>query len=719
MADEQNSQGYTVEDLGKAMKQKNPGKYDGWSDADVGSAIQQKHPGKYDQFKTFGRVQPKNPAQFLNPLSVMPSGGPTPPPKKPSVPRSFYQDFIIGRPTGREWAGMAVDALPAIGAGVAAAAGPPGWAAGLGMAALGGAVGQAVRHGVVAGVGPDNLSGPTTQVEPPPSDPMDFAFDVATEGGKQALFELGGRALSGLVGGPLHAAGAKAENAVVKELSQKYNLGLTPGQVSNKFVPKIIEKMGDYGLISRGYIQRRMAKSAANGLSAINQVLDRLHPPTSPAQAGESVKGMFKLSKDLFSKEASHLYWDLDQEAQGVMTDMSSVKTWAKARLQDDAAEKVLHPHGGYNRQTLDLLGDAAKQPDAIPFSNAQNWRSYLMKITPQPNQLLADETRGIAKQLVRDTTGAMEASSKSLNPKAHQLWVEARQFYKDGAELFDHEVITGMMKKDSADVVHAIKPKIGDTETASRIRSAILDYPAKYGDPADVQEANYTWRQFQEQFVRSRLLEDPEHTGMTAGVPISAQHLGGMKERIHEFGPGVMGEIFGRDAEGKVALKNLTDLGEAFSRIDKLPDQTRMILYRAIEAGGVFAFGGALNHPVSSLETLAGLEVVPMLVSGVVHNKQATAYMLEGLRGLTEEALKIKPTSLAGRTAIKVTNAVNTPNKAFAKATADIGRAASLYYTDREKMQQGVDALKQDKPNSTGVPPGPPKPLDIFKGWQ
>ena len=702
-------QSYTVEDLGKAIKQKHPGQYDDVPDTDLGAAIKSKYP---DAYKDFGGGNPAPPPG--PPLSVTPGKGAIPSAPPPGPPRSAYTDFVTNRLTGKEWAGMAIDALPVVGAGTAAALGPPGWAAGLGMAALGGGVGQAVRHGVVAAVGPENLSGPHTQVEPPPSDPMDFAIDVATEGGKQALYELGGRALSGLIGGPLYAGGAKAENEAIKQISKKYNLGLTAGQVAPNLATRTTEEFGKYGLLSRGYVQNKIAKSAEAGLSAINQTLSRLYPPTSPAQMGQSTQGMLRMSKDLWSQEASKLYWNLDQQAQGVMVDMTSVKGFAAAKLQEDATEKLLHPHAGYGPKTITMLQDAAKQPDAIPFRNAHNWRSFLMKVTPQPNELLAGETPGMAKQLVRDITGTMDASSKALNPTANKLWTEARQFYKDGAQLFDHETITGLMKKEPAEVAGAIKPKIGDTDTAARIRSAILDYPMKYGNPDEQQEAKFAWRQFQEQFVRSRLLEDPEHVG----DGMTAQRLGAIKDKINEFGPGVMGEIFGKDAEGKEVLKNLTDLGEAFSRIGKLPDQLRMVAFRFLESGGV-ALTGPLNHPVASFGTLTALEVLPQLVVGVVYSKKATAYMLDGLRGITEEALKIKPTSLVGKASIKITGAANAPSKAFAKATANIARAATLVYEDREKIREEVESAKQEKAGPPKLPAGPPNKLDLFKDWQ
>jgi len=718
MADEQKSQGYTVEDLGKAMKQKNPGKYDGWSDADIGSAIQQKHPGKYDQFKT------SNPSQPPNPLSVMPGGGPVPT-QKPSgePPRSAYQDFIVNRPTGKEWAGMAVDALPMIGAGAAAAAGPPGWAAGFGMAALGGAAGQTVRHGVVAGIGPEDLSGPHTQVEPPPSDPMDFAFDVAKTGAEQALFEGAGRIFSGLIGGPLHAAGAKAENAGVKAVAKRY--GLTAGQVSGNPAAKAVEKVGEYGLASRWYLVGKASKSVKEGVAALDQVLDTLHMPTSPAHAGESTKGVIRLSRDVFDEQARQLYWDLSQAAQGTMVDMGSIKAISAAKLADDAAlKKMAGKTSGYGSKTIAQLEDASKLPDQMSFNDAHKWRQGLRKITEQTDEMRSKELPAEAQQLVRDVTGAMDNAAKSLNPTAHSLWVDAREFYTKGMGILNHDAITSLLGKNSADVVGAIQPKIGDTSTARLIREAILDYPTKYGNFTNphtgvnaASEAKRTWAEFQQQFVRTRIIEDPEHIG----EGFTVDRLGAIKKNLHEMGPGVMKEVLGSTPDGQMVLDNLTNIGEAFSRVDKLPSAEKMLVYRALEGGAVAASGGILNHPVSSPQALVMLEVIPNVVAWVTHSKTATKYMLDGLRGITEAGMKVKPTNLAKRGIINIskgaTKAVDATSKsAFSKASADIARAAEYAWEEYGKYQPQPEA-KSDK--TPGPPPGPPKTLDIFKGWQ
>jgi hypothetical protein len=680
--------------------------------------------GQYSQQLTSSGLPPATQQQLIN--LKFPGEKPTSPPG-PSVPsilpsnlpqgketqmpvRSAEQDFITGRPTGKEWAGMAVDALPAIGAGAAAALGPPGWLAGAGMAAAGGAVGQAVRHGIVAGVGPKNLSGDTVQVEPPPSSPTDFAVDIATEGGKQALYEMGGRALSGLIGGPLHAAGAKPENAVVKEVSKKYGLNLTAGQVTGSAVPKAIEKLGEYGLTSRGYINKKLVTAAQSGLSAINQVLGRLHVPTSPDLAGQEAIGMFKLSSDIFDQEATKMYSALDQSAHGLKVDMTSVKQAAQAELAKDAIAKKLHPNtGGFGPKTLKLLEDAAKQPDEISFNEAHDWRKNLRKATPQTDEARSAEYPAAAKRYVRDVTGAMEDSAKKLSPTAYQQWVDAREFYKKGAQLLDHEAITGLMEKNPSMVVHAIKPKIGDVDTVKRIRSAILDYPTQFPGYGHQQTADWTWRQFQEQFVRTHILDDPEATGQGFDVA----KLAGIKERLHNMGPGVMKELMGGSKEGQAALDNLTSVGESFSRIDKLPNNEKMILYRAIETAMVATGAGILNHPTASYGTVAGLEILPMFVSAVVHSPKATAYMLDGLQGLTE-AFKIKPTSLVGKASIKITGAANLKSGAYGKAMADIARAGKLVYDDRDRLQ--VLAEEDKKP---GPPPNPPDKLDLLKDWQ
>jgi hypothetical protein len=52
----------TVDDLGKAFKEKYKGSYDSYSDADIGRAVKSKYPGKYDNFEdsTFSQMSVKD-----------------------------------------------------------------------------------------------------------------------------------------------------------------------------------------------------------------------------------------------------------------------------------------------------------------------------------------------------------------------------------------------------------------------------------------------------------------------------------------------------------------------------------------------------------------------------------------------------------------------------------------------------------------------------------
>ena len=637
-----------------------------------------------------------------------PSTGQPPPSFVPSSQPS--QNYPQGHLTGKEVGGMAVSAIPMVtGAAGGLAFGVPG-------AAAGGAAGEAARQAIVSKVGPENLSGPTFKTEPPAEGFSGVSQSMLAAGAEQGAYELGGsiisRAFRGIVGGPLHVAGEAGENAAVKEVSRKYNLKLTAGEISRR--GRVPERLGQFGLWSQAYIKKKWGESVANGMTAINGLLDRLAPPTSPSEAGQAVQGMFKVSNDLFSKEAAKLYWSLDQEANGVMVDMTSVKEFASKALAEDAANKKLYPNsGGYGAKTLKLLEDAAKQPDSVPFSSAHKWRSNLIKMTPQSDELRATELPGMAKKLVVDVTGAMDGSAKDFNPTAAKMWVEARKFYRDGMALFDQETITGLMSKEPDLVVKAIKPQ--GVEVAARIRKAILEYPLKYGNEDEQQEARLTWKQFQEQFVRSNILEDPEHTG----VGVEVQDLSAIKKRINDMGPGVMKEILGSSSTGEDVLKNLTSIGEAFSRFDKLPPENRMELYRMMEMTSIM-MGGITSHPVAGLATTTGMEVVPRFISGVVHSPKATGYMLDGIAGALE-AFKTRPIKAVGKAAIRLQNrTVNAPKvvAAFSKANANFMRAYSLWQADTQQQTEKAEPPPAPPTEKSSGPP-PTNKIDLFKDWQ
>lgn len=622
------------------------------------------------------------PGMLLRPGERLPPG------KKP-------QD---GRPLSELADAMVEGGLPAAGAGIATALGPAGWLGGSVAAGLGGMAGKATGDII------QQLRGKT--------DPEYTSVGgMVEEGGKQALYEAGGRAVMGtvgkVIGGPLRRATGTAENLPIKNISREAGINLTGPQMADPQAGvawKTAQRLGEYSIFSRTAIDVSRNKSVQNGLRAIDGYLAKISPQTSPTAMGQAARSAIEESNRIFKKTAESMYSDVDREAQSVMVDMRPVKDEALKLLQQNAAVKATYPKtGGFGSKTLKLLDEAERQPAFVPFSVAHKWRSNLIDLSPQAQQLMSGKDRGVTKDMVKYVTDSMENSAAILNPKAKDAWVQARDFYRQGGELFQASTIKALMGKQGGPEMVATAISPGSVESAQQVKTAILDYPRKYGDPAEKQVAEKTWKTFQEQFVRSNILRDPEHAGMIDTV----EQLGKITDNLKRMGPGVINEVFD-DTLGKEVITNVGHVGEAMNRISKLPAEGRKFAYDAIRLVSEGAIGGTLGHfssgsaGIGTLAGVAGFEGVPYAVTKILYSPKATRYFVDGIDGL----LRYSSNKTAQKIGVKIEPVSDfltsaTTNRAGASILANFKRAFDI----AEDYQNRTKESKSEKePPVAGV---------------
>lgn len=607
--------------------------------------------------------------------------------QNPLAPPTGYKPQDL---TWRDYRALGVNNIPTVagGLGAAFAGGIPG-AAGAGMA------GEAAKEALVSMVGQENLSGPHIKVEAPPGSLRGASGRIVQSGIEQGGFEAGGELAGmltrGLLGGAFSAEGRAHENTLIKKASEEYGLKLTAPEIAGK--ARMAQRVGEYSILSQSFIRSKWGQAAANGVQAIDDILRRIYIPTSPSATGEAVQGMFKLSSDLYRQEAQNMYeQQLKPVAGNILIDMRPVKAAAQRMLDAVVPVKATYKSvGGLGTKAEQMLADIAHSPDGVPFSVVHEMRSNLMKVSPDVDALMADKVQGAAKNLVGETTGAIDTSLSASNPQVKQLWEDARAFYKDGADLFDHQTIQGLMSKNPGEVSRAIKDH--DIDTAKRIKGAILEYPRRFGDPSQKQDAEQTWRQFQEQFFRSNLLEDPEH----AGLPFDPERLAQVARRMDKIGPGVLKEIYGGDPVGREALVNIRTISDAFGRIQKLPSEGRKYVYDMLAMAG--GMTGLLSHsPTGALASAAGFEALPLMISGAIHSKAMTGYLMDGIGGLIKAA-KNRPMQALGKAVVDIQERTITSDASYkylGKAMADLARAGDLY-------RQAQAAKKSDQPPGAG----------------
>ena len=665
----------TVVDLGRMIKQQYP-EYRKLDDAVLGKMVRDKYPEQYKQYVDAPTAKP----------SVVP----------PSYPGWKPQEL-----TRKDVNAIGADALPMVGGGLGAMIG------GIPGAAMGGMLAETARQAVVSH-SPESFQGQIFSSKPPGS-AAQSRQGIIGAGFEQGAYEAGGtvasKILRGVIGGPLHAGTRELDNALVRQASEQYGLKLTAPEISGQ--GKMLQRLGEYSIFSQGYIRKKWGEAAQRGVAAIDGILAKLYPPSSPTEAGEDLQKMFKMSHDLF-KEASNDIFENQLKAPAAAANLTinlkGFKAAAKARLGAAApVSKAFGAVGDLTPKERSILEGIVNAPDEVPFAVAHEYRSKLMDVTPDPNEIMATRAQGTAKSMVKELTEAMDNSFNACSPQLQSVWHHAREFYKEGAELFDNAVIQGMMEKEPEALVNVIQPHA--ERTAQRIREAILNYPQRFGDPTQKRDAQFAWRRFQEQFIRSRILADPER----ASAATAPENLAEISGRIDALGPGVVGQVF-NDADSAHVVRQLRYISDAFARVQKLPAEGRKYVYDIVNlaiAGAAAGFGVGAHASTGAFWTgasmAAGFETLPAMISVGIRSERFTQYLLDGIGGLIK-ASEHRPVQAVGRGLIKLQEKTITSDPSYrylGKAVADLARSYTIYKGYRAKMDQ----WRKDHPDAPKPP--------------
>lgn len=533
----------------------------------------------------------------------------------------------------------------------------------------------------------------------------------------------------------MHAAVNEPENRAVKELNETLGLNLTPGQIAGRThmgtLYRMYQRLGEYNILSQQQIREVRTEGLENAANAIDHMVDSLvASPSSPTQTGYAVRDAMNAGYKMFQEVSGSIYQQLDQAAQGVMVDASPIKAEANRWLAKAATQTGYMPRtGDVSAGARKILEDAAGLPDWVPFSVAHEWRKKLISASPEVGKLFAGEGKEAAKKMVGIVTETMDNSAQALNPSAARLWSAARKFYKNGAEVFDNAVINRMLNTDRGAEMVVAELKPGMVDYATKVRSAILDYPVKFGSKTDQDAALMTWRQLQEQYIRTHLLRAPEEGQRAAGeqlATISEEGLRSLKKNLEKQGRGMLDTMFNPPnigsphatrmlSGGPVVLQNLRDIGEAFSRLDRIPTEMRSWQIRGMELASGILYGMLTGKGVEqSLGYGVGVvgisEILPWLITKSVYNKRASGYIVDGFRGFFRATPAAKTT---GKITVNIANRgmYNPRFPAVAGSlAANLFRAYEEVEKDSEQIQKKLSKGKGEFANPYEVMPLAPR---------
>ena len=525
---------------------------------------------------------------------------PAPPPVNTSVrPRTFRDDLREAVAAGKE-------TLPAAGAiaGVALApetAGVSGLLIPPAAAALGGATGEAARQGVSAVGGfPDR-----------PKSWGEVLKGLLTSGLAQAGLEMGGRAgekaIGMLAGGPSRVV-TRPEDAAVKAASEKYGLGLSPAEIEKRGLREVVQSSAEGSILGRATMQGAKERTVAAAEKAVNDSLMALSQPTSALATGQGVQKALTDARSIFSDVGKGYATQLDQDARGVLVNISSLKQEAlsiSGKLQRTSS--VFPRTGGPSAVEKKLLDDLVNAPDYIPFRDAATLRTRWMSIAPQSTEMMPTQGPALARHFVgRITEEAEKAAGNLQGDAAVNSWKALRAYWKDGAQIFDRGLVQKLVETDPSMVVRNVK----SPEDVMAVKKALLGYGVTLGrTPAEKQSSQTAWDAFRQRYVREVML-GTEHT-----TDIGFDPLRKLAQTIHDTPPEVLKELFS-DARGRETYTTLKEIGAAIERVNKMPGAPQISLWRVLRFSGLeeadWVAAKLLTHPRAARRLLYAIRQVP-----------------------------------------------------------------------------------------------------------
>jgi hypothetical protein len=517
--------------------------------------------------------------------------------------------------------------------------------AAVGFVGLMGAGGEAAKQLIERGRG-----------RPSPQTSTEAATEIAKQAGIQGGSELGLRAAGGLakaaLGGPLRSATRTAENLPIKETSEKFGLGLTPGELAGPGKSgaafRVAQRLGESGVWGRPIAEAAQEKSMQRSAQAVESILSSLGPQSTPQLVGQAAQDSIRLSGEVFQRQGAALYKNVDNILNGVGMNMDETAIEAQKILAEySVGGKYFKASTKIPNAVKPYLEDfTSTSTTNVPFEVLHQKRSEMLSLLRdiRGNRVQtesASESERLLTRLVKTMTDNMEDQAGQMGISTTQEWKNAREFYRRGKELLDDKSVISILKqKDPEKLVPQIGK--GSVSLVQRLRQTMLEYPTKFGTPAEKQAAEEAWDNLRGQVVRSNVLKSPTKT------EFDFKDLIGMKSRIQDMGTDVMRELFS-DAKGQIVHQNLVKLADTMARVQNLPGMSGIgtwTLLRMIASGAIGGTEGALTGGVggSVVGALAAPlieESIPMVFAKMIHSPLATDYFVNGISALARKQLR------------------------------------------------------------------------------
>ena len=482
-------------------------------------------------------------------------------------------------------------------------------------AGLGGAAGKAYQQ-----IG-KQLAG-----EEAPETSLEAAKEIGIAGGKQAAYELGGRAVVGIAGKILapFKKSIIAETEIARKTLEKYMPkeispfrfisklrgekvpALLPTEATENRVLDILgniaegsliggEKIADYKTIIR--------PKAINNM--VDDLVNMFGQRAEPDLVGEAFTMAVEKSLKPSRLAATTLYNTVDDMTKGIMIPTKSLKTFAQPLAE--RAEEI----GSIEAKNAgdDLVKAVMELPETISYGTAKELRSRLISKIDEFNIINKKAPAiGKAKYFISLSDNAIENTLKTENPEALALWRQANKLYREGSEQFDNEFIRRLVKqsvdKGNPEVIAKQIFKPGAISNIKKAKAAVDDG---------------TWKELKSWYVQDILKKSTSQEGEITGKAFVNQLTGktGMGEKA-------LTEIF-KPTELQ-ALKNVATVLQIVSK--KQTEGTGRMWIQLTQAGAVVGLMDERSRPYS-IVLLGG----PVVLSHLFTNPIAVKWLIQGAR--------------------------------------------------------------------------------------
>lgn len=421
---------------------------------------------------------------------------------------------------------------------------------------------------------------------------------------------------------PARKAMLNIENMEVFRIADAYDLPLTAAEVTNGRMQRVLQNFADSSALGRGpAIERRKAinERVAAALEGVVKKFSSVDSGDTYGM-GKALSSATDDARAAWKSVADAKYDDIRAKIpQGVTVSLTDAYKKAQELLgrSGGLAEKLpnfLKDLGPEDEILKKFIADAAtelKTPTGQTITavkrlspdEALALRSKLSEKSWQYTRQGDRQAARIVSEMEKVVDESLTRQLGNVVPQFKTELQEAKQFYREGADLFHDAVIADLANRDMQRVVEGIG--LDQTAKINDLKRAFTTY-GKGEEGWQAFRAHYT-----NEIIR-KAGDDPAK----------------MKAILDEINPSALEAVYGGGSvRGMEALKTMRELSTAAERVNKLSGDGNSKMLSSL---AMFMWGAAGGHAALTTAGAAGI-LGPPIMSRIINNPKAARLYIQG----------------------------------------------------------------------------------------